>query len=844
MKIRRTSVSLEDVIPLMAVRDSYIVSRRGDVTIGWEVTLPAVYGMGEGEYDDMIGSFASAMRLLPLWTVMHRQDVYTYDIYSAEDHSGGGFLADAHRHHFDGRRYLVHRQYLWLTLSSKTGVIRPHASSAAFGIRFNAKGPSVHALREFIAKAEEFAAAVTGSGRIGMRRVTQEELLGDGRTKGLLDLYLNLFDDGPLVSDIPMTGGGLQVRDRHMLGFVVADADSMPGQVKSVSRVEQLSGPVSEVSVSGGAVLGPLLDCEHIVNHVIVMPQQSYVMTELEKKRKKNISMASSSAENRVNAEEIGAYLDDVHKDSLTSVYSHMNILAWGAEDEMDAIRGKVSSALTLAGITAVQDLFDVPVLWLSGMPGAACELGKENLMVMELESALCMGIYETYERPMPGGLLSICDRMRNVPITIDVQRIARDRGMIDNYNAFVLGPSGSGKSFFMNYYLRNCYDAGEEVFIIDVGDSYEGICEVIREESEGRDGIYHSWDVDHPFSFTPFADYEEWLGPDGTSLRMDSNGATFFLSFLQTLWSPAGGWSSGTTPVLRQTVVDFLCNVGPAFRARGMEPVFDDYYRFLKSGVSPLIEKGEYMVRDEAVGADRFDIKDFRLALSPYAEGGEFSFLLNDRSGKDLFSSRFTVFEVDRLSQVEDKKFYSLCILCIMNAFDHKMRISPNFKIMVIEEAWKAIANETMAPYLKGLWKTSRKFSCSAMVVTQEIGDITSSEIIRDAILNNSAVKFLLDQSANQNRIGELVDMMGLSPRERSLVLSMNRANNGSYRYKEVFVKWNGRCGVYATEASPEEALAFESDKNNKRPVHELAKKTGSLISAIETMVREDRKL
>lgn len=827
---------LEDVIPVMAVKDACIISRRGEITLGWEVSLPAVYTLGEEEYDDMIGSFASAIRLLPLWTVVHRQDVYTYRTWG-EDESDmleDTFFAQCYRRHFEGRRYLVHRQFLYLTLSSKGNVMRPHMASAAFGIKINAKGPSVKVVKEFISKAEEFVSSVTATGRIAMRRLSQEELLGRQGSGGLLDDYLNLFDKGPLCSDIPMSGGHVQVRDKHMLGFTIADAEVMPGQISSVAKVEKLSGPVSQVYVSSGAALGPMLDCEHIVNHVIVLPQQSYVMNELEKKRKRNTSMASSGAENRVNAEEIGIYIDDVHRDSLTSVYAHMNVLAWGDEDELDTIRGKVSSALTMAGITAVQNMHDLPVVWLAGMPGAICELTKENYMIMELESSLCMGINETYEKPVAGGLFPICDRMRNIPINIDVQKVARSNRLIDNYNAFVLGPSGSGKSFFMNYYLRNCYDAGQEVFVIDVGDSYEGLCEVIREESDGKDGMYHSWDVDHPFSFAPFTDYPEWLSPSGTSLRMDSNGATFFMSFLQTLWAPSGGWTSSTTPILRQTVVDFLNMAVKSFLPRGIEPVFDDYYKFLKSMISPAIEKGKYNVRDEEVGLDSFDIKDFRLALSPYAHEGEFSFLLNDRSGKDLFKSRFTVFEVDKLSQVEDKKFYSLCVLCIMNSFDHKMRTSSNFKIMVIEEAWKAIANETMAPYLKGLWKTARKFSTSAMVVTQEIGDITSSSIIKDAILNNSAVKYLLDQSSNQNRMGELVEMLGLSPRERNLVLSINRANNSAYNYREVFVKWNSRCGVYATEASAEEALAYESDKNIKRPVYELAEKTGSLREAI----------
>ena len=838
MKIRRTSVRLEDVIPVMAIKDGCIISRRGEITVGWEVTLPVIFGVTEDGYDDIISSYSSAMRLLPLWSILHRQDVYTYERYCAED--SDTYLGKSYESHFEGRSYLVHRQFLYLTMSSKSSALRQHSTSAVFGIRFNAKGPSMKDVREFLAKAEEFALALSASGRVSLRRLGQEELAGDAQKGGLIDGYLNLYDRGPLASDIPMSGSGMNVGSREVVGFTVCDADDLPGVVKSVSKVETLSGPSSSVMVSTGAALGPLLDCEHVVNHVILLPQQAYVHQELDKKRKKMVSMSTSSAENRVGADEIGMYLDDVQKDSLTTVYSHMNIIAWGERDEVDTVRGKVSSALTLAGITAVQDLYDLPVIWLAGVPGAAGELGKENLMIMELESSLCFGIYETYEAGMQDGMFKICDRLRNIPVRLDVQKTARDLGLIDNYNAFVLGPSGTGKSFFMNYFLRNCYDAGEEIFIIDVGDSYQGLCEIIREESGGRDGIYHSWDMDHPFSFSPFAGYEDWLGPDGTSLRMDSTGATFFMSFLQTLWEPTGGWTSSSVPVLRQTVVDFVSMALESYAPKGIVPLFDDYFRFLKNAISPAIESGGYMVKDEMIGTDRFDVKDFRLALIPYSKGGEFGFLLNDTEGKDLFASRFTVFEVDMLSQVEDQKFYSLCILCIMNAFDAKMRKSRNFKVMVIEEAWKAIANDTMAPYLKGLWKVARKFQTSAVVVTQEIGDITSSDVIRDAILNNSAVKFLLNQTSNQNNFGLLEEMLGLTPIEKNLILSMDRDKNPAYRYREVFIKWNTMSGVFATEASPEEALAYESDKVRKRPVYELAERCGSITEAIDAIIDE----
>jgi conjugation system TraG family ATPase len=459
----------------------------------------------------------------------------------------------------------------------------------------------------------------------------------------------------------------------------------------------------------------------------------------------------------------------------------------------------------------------------------------------------LCLGLNETFERPMEGGLFRICDRLRNVPIDIDVQRLARDRGHIDNYNAFLLGPSGSGKSFFMNSYLRNCYDAGEHIFLIDVGDSYEGLCEIIREISGGKDGMYHSWDPEHPFSFSPFRDIRKWLDESG-HLRQDDSGVTFFISFLTTAWAPERGWTTDAMSVLTKIVSDF---VEWAIRWEQEVPIiFNDFFNFVSQEVAPRIvpktnnrgavtsmPKNPYLVGGSPVTPADFDVHRFLRAIDPYSSMGTFSFLLNDPNPKDLFESRFTVFEVDRLSQVSDKVFYSLCILCILHAFDTKMRSSDAFKLMVIEEAWKAIANETMAPYLRGLWKTARKFQTSAMVVTQQISDIMSSEVISDAILKNSDVKFILEKNGTAEDADAISTLLGLPQTDRDLILSMNRSLNPAYRYREVYIRWNDRSGVYATEVSPEEALAFESDKVRKKPLYDLARQLGSIRDAIDAI-------
>ena len=825
--MRTKAKGMEDIFPLMSICDGFVISKRGDITLGWEVTLPGLFSLTEKGHDDLISSFASAVGLLDPWMMVHRQDVFLHKKY--ERSAAEGFLSESFERHFDNRTHLVHRQFLFLTITSKESACKGVSSSGLFGI----KAPSGEALKSSASrlqsKAEEFASVLGGKGYIHLERLTDHTLLE------IIGTHMRLGGrQTAMLSDFEMFPDRVSNADRTMWAFSISNSSSLPSLLEPSRKVDALSGPAAQLHSSLGSSIGPLMDCEHAINSYILTLPQGETLSEMDARRRRMVSM-SRNAENKNNAEQLEAYIDQVHKEKLITVKTHTNILVWDSHDNLHQVKGRVSAALAGIGISCVQDIYDTPVLWYASFPGAACEIGSENLMLMELGSALCLGINESYEKGLPGGLLKLCDRTRNIPLEVDIQKKAHEAGLIDNYNAFILGGSGTGKSFFTNFFVRSCYDAGETVFIIDVGDSYEGLCSVIREESGGKDGIYHTWDMNNPLSFDAFLGFEQWTDLSGT-LRQDSDGLNFLLSFLQTLWSPHGGWSADTSNILKQMIRDFRMAWGKSQR-----PVFDDLRNFLIEVIVPKMESDEgYLCGEIRVVSSRFDISGFVLAMGDYASDGAFGFLLNDRNPKDLFSSRFTVFEVEKLASVNDAKFYSLCILCIMNSFNAKMRSQDGMKVMVIEEAWKAIANETMAPYLTGLWKTARKYSTSAVVVTQQITDIMSSSVINDTILQNSSVRILLDQSNNLNNFDQIKTLLGLSDHQKAMVLSMNRSNNPRYRYREVFIALGDRrCGVYATEVSPQEAVAYESSKEKKKPFLELQQKIGT-IAAIKELTQE----
>ena len=818
MEIKSKSVSFDKYLPILTIKDGVVVSKRGELTVGWEVSLPPLCAMTEDGYEDLLEALSSAVRALGPGYIVHRQDIYLKDSYKAQRLEG--FLSGSYERHFSDREHLVHRQYLYLTLALKDSPNRSISSSGAFGISIPKGEFLAKDLATLLSKASEFASVMSSRGGYTLSR------LDDTQLAAIVFDHSRIYSRDNIFSDIERGTDRVKCGPRTLWAYSISESRSLPTILSPSQRADSLSSSSSEIHLSTSAAIGPLLECEHMVNTYIFTLNQGDTMREMGGRKRRMTSMGQNP-ENRIAAEELDEFADQAHKESLTCVKAHTNILVWGDEHQEQELRSRISSALSGMNILCVQNTSDTHVLWYSAYPGAAGEISGDNLMTRELKNFLCLGINETYDEGIPGGAMKMCDRFRNIPIRIDIQEAAYKAGLIDNYNAFILGGSGTGKSFFTNYFVRSCYDAGETVFIIDVGDSYEGLCSVIREESNGKDGIYHTWDKDNPITFDAFLGIGDWVD-DAGRLQQDSDGVNFLLSFLQTLWTPKGGWNADSANILKQIVRDFVLSR----RAIPEKPIFNDLRQYIITEVAPQVHSASGYICDSVqVTKERFDIDGLILAMGDYAEGGAFGFLLNDRNPRDLFSSRFTVFEVDKLSGINDSKFYSLCILCIMNSFNAKMRSTPGMKVMVIEEAWKAIANETMSGYLAGLWKTARKFQTSAVVVTQQVSDIMSSQVIRDTILQNSSVRILLDQSNNRNSFSQLQELLGLTDHQRDIILSMNRLHRDGLKYREVFIALGDKkYGVYATEVSPEEAVCYESNKERKKPFLELSQRLGPI--------------
>lgn len=818
MEMNSTSTDYWDLFPILAVKDGVIVSRRGDLTVGWEMDIPVCYSMDRDMIEGLNEKFFEAMRLLSPWMLVHRQDIYSLRSYVPEQKTS--FLGRCYEEHFKGREYLTHRQYIWLTLASKASALKPTANSGIYGMNATVDRSAVSDLLRLKSEAIAFIGKITESSAVSARDLEDEEITD------LMEQYRRLWDPDRMPSDIRMSPDCIEMDDTKLWSYVISESKDLSRTMFSSRPVETLSSRDSRIYTSAAAAVGPLLGCRHMVNTYFLTVEKDKAMAEIDGRKRKMLSMSKRSIENCNNAQELEEFQDSVHRDDSIVIRSHMNMMVWGMEEEKMEIQGKVSSAISSMNANAVLNTFDTPVVWYAGLPGAGCELGKENFMLMELRGALCLNIQESFEKDIPGGSIKICDRVRNIPVTLDIHERAGQLNLVNNYNAFILGESGAGKSFFTNHLARSSYDNGETVFIVDMGGSYEGLCSIVNDESKGADGHYHRWSREEPMSFDGFWDFDDWSDPNG-NINQDCDGLNFIMGFIQTIAVPEGGWTERKRDIMTKILQDFTREM----KARRKKPVLDDLNVFLQTVITKIeSDEDEYICNSVKVTKANFDIDSIKISIGKYCTGGPYGYLLNDPNPKDIISSRFTVFDMTTITQIKDTSFQSAIILCIMNTFNAKMHRTAGFKTLIIDEAWVAIANETMAPFLNNLWKTSRKYFTSAVVVTQQLSDIMKSAVVKDSILANSSVKAIL-RDQGQSSIDDMTQLLGLTEQQRGQVLSMNRGKTPNLKYMEVFLSVGSRIsGIYATEVSAQEAVVYQSNLETKKPFMDLSREIGAV--------------
>jgi len=828
MKNVMKAATLESKFPLLAVEHDCIISKDADVTVAFRVELPELFTVTSSEYEAIHSAWTKAIKVLPNYSIVHKQDWFIEESYIPDIQKDDlSFLNRSFERHFNERPYLNHACFLFLTKTTKERSRQQSSfNTLCRSFLVSKEIRDKETVQKFLEAVGQFERIVNDCGFIKLTPMTSDEITGTKDNPGLVEKYFSLsLENTTTLKDIQLNPEEMRIGDNILCLHTLSEMEDLPGKLSTDNRYEKLSTDRSDCRLSFAAPVGVLLSCNHIWNQFIFIDDHTENLKRFEKQARNMHSLSRYSRSNQINKEWIEQYLNEAHSLGLTSIRCHCNVMAWSDDrDELQRIKNDVGSQLALMECKPHHNTVDTPTLFWASIPGNEADFPAEESFYTFIEQALCFFTEETnYKSSASPFGIKMVDRLTGKPLHLDISDLPMKKGIITNRNKFILGPSGSGKSFFTNHMVRQYYEQGAHIVLVDTGNSYQGLCNLINRKTGGQDGVYFTYTEDNPIAFNPF--YTD----DGV---FDIEKRESIKTLILTLWKRDNEPPTRSEEVALSNAVSMYIDK----LKKGITPSFNTFYEFVKGEYREILEEKQVREKD-------FDVANFLNVLEPYYSGGEYDYLLNSEKQLDLLSKRFIVFEIDAIK--DHKILFPITTIIIMEVFINKMRRLKGIrKLILIEEAWKAIAKEGMAEYIKYLFKTVRKFFGEAVVVTQEVDDIIASPIVKESIINNSDCKILLDQRKYMNKFDSIQALLGLTEKEKSQVLSINMANNPNRFYKEVWIGLGGvQSAVYATEVSAEEYLTYTTEETEKLEVMRLAEKLdGNLELAIKQLAESKR--
>lgn len=811
---------MEHMLPIWRVEQDCLLSKNGDITLAFSLTLPEIFTLSNEEYEALHHIWLKAIKVLPVNSILHKQDWFIKDQYkSSFKVDDDNFLMQSSDRFFNERPYLDHHCYLMLTLKPMARKVTSSAWSNL--LRKNLISPdhfNTRQMQKLMESVGQFQRILSDSGFIQMQRLKEADLIGSELKAGLLEDYLYLAKNTGhrQLKDIQFKPD-FKIGENHCFLYALADAENLPAKCSPRINFDKYSTDKTRFSVGLATPIGQLLTVNHIYNQYIVVGDAQKTIKDLESKRLRMQSLSNYSRGNAINERETSEYLNEAISLGRLPVKAHFNLFCWTENpDELKDLRNISSSALSQMGVVPALETVGAPQLWWAGIPGNEADLPENETFDTFAEQASCFFNMETaYKSSKSPFGIRLGDRLTGRPIHVDISDEPMGK-VTTNRNKLVCGATGSGKSMFMNHLLHSYVQQGAHCIVVDVGHSYQGLCLLLG-------GTYFTYSEDDPICFNPF-----YLEPGEI---MDTEKKESIKTLLVALWKQNDETFKRSEYVAISNAIQsyyLLLDKNPT-----LFPCFNTFYDFL--GKEFLDELKVDGVKDRD-----FDVHNFLYVLRPYYQGGEFDYLLNATQNLDLLHQPFIVFELDNVK--DHPILLPVITLIIMEMFISKMRkLKGVRKVITIEEAWKAVESAGMAGFMKYLNKTVRKHFGEVVTVTQEVDDIIGSPIIKESIVNSCDCKILLDMRKFQNKFEKIQELLGLTDKGRDLVLSLNKSNDPTKKYREVYIDLgNQLMRVYRFEPSPEEYYAYSTEQTEKLKVQEYTKKYGDIKKALRAIASE----
>lgn len=797
-------------------------------------------------YYDFSHLFTAIAATLGEGYALHKQDIFSRRSFINPQAENMEFLSRSYFSYFKGRRYTDCRTYLTITQESKKGKL----------MSFDPKK-----WRDFQTKIRKVKDQLRDGG-LSVRFLNSQEC----------NLFVDRFfamdfnNDTVSMNNFKVDDEGISMGDRKCKIFSLVDVDSagLPAVIRPFNNIEVNN---TYMPVDMMSAIDSVPEAETVIyNQMIYIPNQKRELSLLEKKKNRHASMPNPS--NQIAVEDIKRVQEVVAREGKQLVYTHFNlIVCCSRKTDMQKPTNHLENMFGRLGIHISKRAYNQLELFINSFPGNCYGMNPEYDRFLTLgDAAACLMYKERMQKSEDTPLKIHYTDRQGVPVAIDITGKEGRIKLTDNSNFFCLGPSGSGKSFHINSVVRQLHEQGTDVVMVDTGNSYEGLCEYLG-------GKYISYTEERPITMNPFNITREeiniekinflknlilqiWKGSEATATDLELRIAE---QMITEYYDAYFNGFTGYDTIRREAITKKL--VGAAKRkAATLGLTADELIAKVPDTVSMLEERRkalkvtglsfntfyEYSIEVLDIiclenNITEIDYDKYAFMIQPFYKGGKYEKTLNEQVDTTLFNESFIVFEIDAIK--ESKELFPIVTLIIMDVFLQKMRLKKNRKVLVIEEAWKAIATPLMAEYIKYLYKTARKFWASVGVVTQEIQDIIGSEIVKEAIINNSDVVMLLDQSKFRERFDNIKAILGLTDVDCKKIFTINRLDNKDGRsfFREVFIRRGSESGVYGVEESRECYMTYTTERVEKDALKLYKKELGcSHQEAIERYCRD----
>ena len=729
------------------------------------------YSANIDNYDEFTNLLTAHAQTLGEGYAIHKQDVFIKKKFHDETNDNHEFLSESYFRYFTGRTYTDVQTYLIITQENK--------KSRLFS--FDSKK-----WRDFLVKIRKVKDQLKDSG-------VDSTYLDGATARDYVDRYFSMNFTGKIVSmtNFKVDDESISMGNKRCKVYSLVDVDciNLPGVIRPYTNIEvnNTSMPVDLVSLVDNIPVAETV----IYNQMLFMPNQKRELSLLDKKKNRHASIPNPS--NLIAVEDIKKVQDVIARENKQLVYAHFNlVVSVPIDEDIQKCSNHLENSFGRMGIHISKRAYNQLELFVNSFPGNCYGMNPDYDRFLTLsDAATCLMYKEHIQHSEDTPLKVYYTDRQGVPVAIDISGKEGKNKITDNSNFFILGPSGSGKSFFTNSMVRQLWEQNTDVVLVDTGNSYEGLCDYVN-------GKYISYTEEHPITMNPFAIKRE-------ELNIEKIG--FLKNLIMLIWKGTNGRITKTEDHLIEDVITEYYDAH--FRTGKVKELsFNTFYEYSTARIPEI-------VRDNNL--EGIDLATYNYLLKDFYKGGNHELTLNENLDTALFDETFIVFEIDSIK--DDPLLFPLVTLIIMDVFIQKMRIKKNRKVLVIEEAWKAIASPMMAEYIKYLYKTARKFWASVGVVTQEIQDIVGSPIVKEAIINNSDVIMLLDQSKFKERFDEIKAILGLTDVDCRKIFTINRLENKEGRsfFREVFIRRGQNAAVFGVEEPHECYMTYTTERAEK---------------------------